>query len=64
MKSNIAFLYVLQLCGKGIIKIIKTMAEVICDYSSEAAKISFNLPDIAENILENIRENQKTTLQP
>ena len=48
--------------AKCEIKIIKTMAEVICDYSSEATKISLNLPDAMENILENIRENQKTTL--
>ena len=49
--------------AKHEIKLIKTMAEVICDYSSEAAKISFNLPDTMENILANIRNNQKTTLR-
>ena len=47
---------------KQELKLIKTMAEVIYDYSSEAAKISFNLSDIAENILANIRNNQKTAL--
>lgn len=45
------------------LKLIKTMAEVMRDYSSEAAKISFNLPDTMENILANIRDNQKTTLR-
>ena len=48
---------------KHELKMIKTMAEVMRDYSSEAAKISFNLPDAMENILANIRSNQKTTLR-
>ena len=45
------------------LKLIKTMAEVMRDYSSEAAKISSNLPDAMENILANIRINSKTATQ-
>lgn len=45
--------------AKHELKLIKTMAEVIRDYSFEAAKIFFNLPDAMENILANIRSNQK-----
>ena len=37
------------------IKLIKTMAEVIRDYSSNASQISAGLPDLAENLIENIR---------
>ena len=37
------------------IKLIKTMAEVIRDYSSNASQISAGLPGLAENLIENIR---------
>ena len=49
--------------AKHELKLIKTMAEVIWDYSSEASKLSFNLPDVAETILENIRNKKETTLR-
>ncbi len=45
--------------AKHEIKLIKTMAEVLRDYSFEAAKISAALLGTAESILKNIRENQK-----
>ena len=37
------------------LKLVKTMAEVIRDYSSNASQISAKLPDISESLLENIR---------
>ena len=37
------------------IKLVKTMAEIIRDYSNSSAQMSAQLPDLAENLLENIR---------
>lgn len=43
--------------AKHELKLIKTMAEVIRDYSFEAAKLSAALLGTAESVLAEIREN-------
>ncbi len=45
----------IDFCSESEIKLIKTMAEVMRDYSGNAAQISAQLPDLSENILETIR---------
>lgn len=48
----------IDLRSEAEIKLIKTMAEVIRDYSSNAVQISAGLPDLSEKILESIRVNE------
>lgn len=48
----------IDLRSEAEIKLIKTMAEVIRDYSSNAIQISASLPDLSEKILESIRVNE------
>ena len=45
----------LDLSSEAEIKLVKTMAEVIRDYSGNAAQLFSKLPDLSENILEAIR---------